>query len=335
MTLTELLNSDMTTLSREARRGLEWWLRELRAMLPGQLGGAREQLGAVHRLGPGDRIIAASSASHTADTLVIPGDICLERSLALPAMREADLRALVELDADRILPVAPSSLVIGVQPGGPSAAQAGMIDVVVGALPLERAQRIAAQLAEVGLAPRRIGPLDETGERLAFDLAPAMRAAGLLPPRQRVAPFWWGAVAALVLLNIGVAVLQDQRQVNRAQELVDAQAPALNVVRRIEDRLRDNAAKVSNLAARRERQQPQRVLARLSAVMPKASWIQHFEWDGTQIRVSGYAAKGVNVIASIKASGAFARVRASRSEALAETAAGAPFDFSAALPENP
>ena len=210
-----------------------------------------------------------------------------------------------------------------------------MIDVVVGALPLERAQRIAEQLAEAELAPRRIGPLDAAGERLAFDLAPAMRAAGLLPPRQRVAPFWWGAVAALVLLNIGVAVLQDQRQVNRAQELVDAQAPALGVVRRIEDRLRDNAGMVTNLAAKREQQQPLRVLARLSAVMPQASWIQHFEWDGKQIRVSGYAAKGVNVIAAIKASGVFAKVRASRSEALAETAAGAPFDFSAALAETP
>ena len=206
-----------------------------------------------------------------------------------------------------------------------------MIDVTVGALPLARAQRIAQNLAETGLAPRRIGPLDEDGDRLAFDLAPAMRAAGLLPQRPPVARFWWGVVAVLVLLNIGFAVLSDQRQVSRMQELVDAQAPALGTVRRIEDRLRGNANMVLHLRGRREQQQPLRVVARLGAILPPASWIQRIEWDGNQIRVSGYAAKGINVIAAVKASGAFSSVRASRSEALAETVAGAPFDFNASL----
>jgi hypothetical protein len=33
MTLSELLNSDMTTLARMARGGFDWWLRELEDLL--------------------------------------------------------------------------------------------------------------------------------------------------------------------------------------------------------------------------------------------------------------------------------------------------------------
>lgn len=335
MNLSELLNSDMTTLSRQARQGFDWWLREISALvpanlLPAGLGGAR-RLTAYHRLESGDRLIVATTAG--TDTLVVPREHCLVRHLTLPAMNDADLRALVEMDADRILPLAADAVVIGIRNAGP-AAQEGMVDVIVGAAPLAWARQLATTLVEAGVEPYRIGPLDDAADRLEFDLAPAMRKAGLLPARPPVAKFWWSAVAVLALVNVGVAVLRDQQQVNRMQELVDSQSPALGAVRRIEDRLRDNARQVEAVRARRDRQQPLRTLARLGAAMPEQSWIQHLEWDGAKIRVSGYAAQGVNAVAAVKASGAFSSVRASRAEALAETVAGKPFDFSASLQEK-
>ena len=335
MNLTELLNSDMNTLSRAAQQGLEWWLRELRGMVPAGLGGTGRRLAAFHRLGPADEIIAASPGPRSVDTLVIPAEICLVRHLTLPAMREADLRALVELDADRILPVAASALVIGVRPGGPSAKHAEQIDVTVGALPLVRAERIAGNITVAEIAPRYIGPLDESGEQLAFDLAPAMRAAGLLPQRPAVAQFWWIVVGAFVAVNLIFAVVRDQQKVNEAQTMVDAQAPALGAVRRIEVVIGRNAALINTLRTRRERQQPLRALARLGAAIPERSWVQRMEWDGQRLRVSGYAAREVNPIAAIKASGAFTGVRAGRADALTETANGKPFDFSATLGEQP
>ncbi|MFM9937538.1 MAG: hypothetical protein ACKVOL_15235 [Novosphingobium sp.] len=334
MNLTELLNSDMTTLTRAAQQGFDWWLRELRGLVPARLGGASRPLAAFHRLGPADEIVAARTAKRNADTLVLPEDICLVRQIALPAMREADLRALVELDADRILPVAASALVVGVRPGGPSAQHADQIDVTVGALPLVRAERIARNLAEADLAPRWIGPLDATGEHLAFDLAPAMRAAGLLPQRPPVARFWWIVVGVLIAINLIFAVVRDQQQVNAAQAMVDAQAPALGAVRRIEATIGRNTARINTLRTRRERQQPLRALARLGVAIPARSWVQRMEWDGVRLRVSGYAARDVNPIAAIKASGAFVGVRAGRADALTETAAGRPFDFSATLEEK-
>lgn len=335
MNLSELLNSDMTTLSRQARQGFDWWLREISALvpanlLPAGLGGA-QRLTAYHRLESGDQLIVATT--NGVDTLVIPRELCLVRHLTLPRMSDADLRALVEIDSDRILPLAADTVVTGMRNTGP-AAQEGMVDVVIGAAPLAWARSIAAKLIDAGIEPYRIGPLHADGESLEFDLGPAMRKAGLLPARPPVARFWWTAVAVLALVNVGVAILRDSQQVSRMQELVDSQSTALGAVRRIEDRLRDNARKVEALRNKREQQQPLRTLARLGAAMPQQSWIQHLEWDGAKIRVSGYAAKDVNAVAAVKASGAFSGVRASRAEALAETVAGQPFDFSASLQEK-
>ncbi|MEI6643479.1 MAG: PilN domain-containing protein [Novosphingobium sp.] len=332
MNLSDLLNADMTTLARLARGGFAWWVRELEELLPAGLVKSRS-LSAWHRY-EGGQIIAASRRG--VDTLVIPEALCLVRTLTLPRMAESDLAALITLDADRIMPVPADSIVLGIRTLGPvepglaaagGEAGADMLRVQVGALPIARARAIAEALGEAGLAPAHVGPLAADGERLDFDLAPAMRTTGLLPPRPAVARFWWSVVAVLVLVNIGTAVLRDQQRVDRLQALVDAQAPALMAVRRIEDRIMGNARQVQSLNQRRAAHQPLRIMATVGGALPDNAWIQRFEWDGRQARLSGYAAPGVNVVSALKASGLFASVRASRSEAVAETETGRPFDL--------
>lgn len=327
MNLSELLSSDMTTLARVARGGFDWWVRELAGLLPAGLVKGRS-LAAWHRYEDG----AVTPASQRGvDTVVIPHALCLVRTITLPRMPDADLRALIALDADRIMPVPADAIVIGTRTLGASApgssAAPDTLMVQVGALPIAQARMIAAAIAEAGLTPAHVGPLDPSGERLDFDLAPALRQAGLLPQRARTAQFWWGAVAVLALVNIGTAVLRDEQQVLRLQALVDTQAPALNAVRRIEDRLRGNARQVIVLGQQREAHQPLRLMAKLGGALPPQAWVQRFEWDGRQLRVSGYAAPGVNVVSALKASGLFAGVRASRAEAVAETETGRPFDL--------
>jgi Tfp pilus assembly protein PilN len=125
--------------------------------------------------------------------------------------------------------------------------------------------------------------------------------------------------------------LSDQQQVSHLQELVDAQSTALGAVRRIEDRLRGNSASVDRLRARRAKQQPLRLLATLGNVLPQNCWVQRIEWDGVRVRIAGYCAQDAKPVAVVKASGAFTAVRASRAEALAQTASGKPFDFNALL----
>lgn len=324
MTLSELLNMDMTTLARMARSGFDWWVRELRGLLPAGLVRDRS-LTAWHRYEHGAVIVAGSAG---ADTLVIPQELCLVRGLTLPRLPQADLAAMIALDADRIMPVAADSIVIGIRIVGPveeAADGTELVRVQVGALPIVRAREIAEAARVAGVSPAQVGPIDATGERIDFDLAPAMRQAGLLPQRPAVARFWWAVVAVLVLVNIGTAVLRDQQQVARLQALVDAQAPALNAVRRIEDRVIGNARVVQALNLRRTEQPPLRLMAIVNSAMPGRSWIQRFEWDGKALRLSGYAAPGVKVVSTLKTSGLFASVRASRAEAVAESETGRPF----------
>lgn len=326
MTLSDLLNADMTTLARMARSGFDWWVRELEGLLPAGLVRSRS-LSAWHRYEQG-AVIAASRAG--VDTLVIPHELCLVRTLTLPRLPQADLAALIALDADRIMPVPADSIVMGLRdlgatedPGG----AAGMIQVQVGALPLVRAREIAEAALAAGIAPVRIGPLDAAGVELLFDLAPAMREAGLLPARPAAARFWWGVVALLVLVNIGTAVLRDEQQVARLEALVDGQAPALGVVRRIEDRVIGNTRAVQALNGKRAASQPLRLMAMIGSVLPDRAWIQRLEWDGRTLHLSGYAAPGVNVVPALKASGLFASVRASRAEAAVESEGGRPFEL--------
>jgi Tfp pilus assembly protein PilN len=245
-------------------------------------------------------------------------------------MSQTDLAALIALDADRIMPVPADSVVIGIRTLGPAdeaGSGADMLRVQVGALPIVRAREIAEAAQAAGVTPAQVGPLDASGERLDFDLAPAMRKAGLLPPRPAVARFWWAVVGVLLLVNVGTAVLRDQQQVDRLQALVDAQTPALTAVRRIEDRVMGNARVVQSLNARRASHQPLRLMAMVGGALPEKAWVQRFEWDGKSLRLAGYAAPGVNVVSVLKASGLFASVRASRSEAVAETETGRPFDL--------
>lgn len=326
MNLSELLNSDMTTLARLARSGFDWWVRELEGLLPAGIVRGRS-LTAWHRYEHG-AVTAASRAG--VEALVVPGELCLVRTLTLPRLSQTDLAALIALDADRIMPVPAESVVIGIRTMGPAdeaGSGAEMLRVQVGALPIVRAREIAEAAEAAGVTPAQVGPLDASGERLDFDLAPAMRKAGLLPPRPAVARFWWSVVAVLLLVNIGTAVLRDQQQVERLQGLVDAQTPALTAVRRIEDRVMGNARVVQALNARRAAHQPLRLMAMVGGALPEKAWVQRFEWDGKSLRLAGYAAPGVNVVSVLKASGLFASVRASRSEAVAETETGRPFDL--------
>lgn len=326
MTLSELLKADMTTLARMARSGFDWWVHELEGLLPSSLARGRG-LSAWHRYEQG----AVTPASRAGiDTLVIPHELCLVRTLTLPRLSQADLAAMIALDADRIMPVPAGSILIGIRLLG-SAQEAGsgpdMVRVQVGALPIARAREIAEAARAAGISPARIGPLDNGGERLDFDLGPAMREAGLLPPRAALARFWWSVVAVLVLVNIGTAVLRDRQQVSRLQALVDAQAPALTAVRRIEDRVIGNARLVNALNAERSAHPPLRLMAMLGGVLPDKAWIQRFDWDGKTLHLSGYAAPGVNVASALKATGLFASVRANRAEAMAEAEGGRPFDI--------
>ena len=99
MNLSELLNADMTTLARMARSGFDWWVGELESLLPAGLI-RRSNLTAWHRYEHGE-VIAASRAG--VDTLVIPRELCLVRTLTLPRLPQDNGVAPEPVDTEAAL----------------------------------------------------------------------------------------------------------------------------------------------------------------------------------------------------------------------------------------
>jgi len=326
--IAELMNVDMRTIMRGLQSGLHWWLDEMLAMLPAIFDPRRKRLGVHSRYDRDGKIHPAQGSG--GETLVIPQDYCLLRTLQLPRMSVGDIRSMVALDIERIMPLTADRIIFDLAVRKPDA-DGKTVWVDIAALPLALARDIAVAADQFGITLRRVGSMDTEDHHLAFDFAPAMRDAGILPPRPNVKGRWWAAAALLVLCNIGILVLRDQQRVEQLDQLVAAQSIGLNSVRRVENRLRDNADLLASLKSRRERQQPARFFNMLSNILPAQAWIERLSWDGKELRLSGYAANDVDVVAEFKTAPGLARVRASHAETMADTRAGKPFDISAQI----
>jgi len=325
MATNSLLDTDMATVASWFRSGFAWWMDELRAMLPAALRRRDHELHAYvlyrgtddwDKVGRGDTL-----------PLLIDPALCLLRQMTLPPMGEVDLRCLVQLDADRILPMPASQLVI--------AAKAGPEDrtvVTVAGFPRERAREMLAEMRAKGIAPARIGVADARASgRMALDLTPGLAEAGLIEPVGKTAVGWWAIVAFLFALNIGLLVWRDVQEVARLEALVAEQAPAVNAARAIASRIANTQRQAQQLASRRSRQDAVAILAAVTEALPERAWVQRYAWDGSAIRLSGYKREGVDIIGALRKSPHFAEIRAGNAEAIAEVPTGQPFDLTATV----
>ena len=140
-----LLDADMTTLAQALKDGARWWVDELNAMLPGWAQRERKAIsGLVAHYGAdgtlrveGDSVplgpVNEGQAPRPA-TILIPEKLCLIRQVALPTMRRGDMRKLVMLDLDRLMPFALDSAYADVAPTGTVSAD-GKAEAALAALP--------------------------------------------------------------------------------------------------------------------------------------------------------------------------------------------------------
>ena len=334
-----LLDTDMTTLGRQLSGAIRWWLDELSAMLPDwarptgkaisglvvtygvdgelRLEGEPSPMGADH-----------SGGTPRGATILIPETLCLVRNVALPAMQQADLRRLVTLDLDRLMPFAEDTAYADAAVTGMHAAD-GKAEVAIAALAKTKISAIHAHALEAGLSPRAIGIADETGGALRFDFLPALAADGVAIRAASGARFWWGLVAAVFALNIAVLVFRDVERVSQLGALVELQQPSAIAARRLAKHIADDNATRAELVARREQDNALAALAYVTRTIPNGVWIQRYSWTGETLRLAGYKQGNVDVVAALRKSGAFASVRASTSDTASESATGQPFDVSA------
>jgi hypothetical protein len=329
MMLNQLLNADMATIGRAIRAGLRWWVDELRTLLPAGIGAAREPallVDPVGRLAPLGGRAAWDDKMPTRAQIVVPASTALLRAIELPAMSRRDLVAMITLDIERYLPLPAGSALIDAAIVG-QAKPGGMIDVEIAALPNTVASEAIERFRTAGILPTQLRLAADGVPDARFDFLPAARAGGLVEPTHGAAAIWWALVGFLFVLNFAILVWRDEANVERMQTMVDAQSPAVQIARRVTRDMHQTDLIAHRAVDRRASHDVLGDLAVVSRAVPDGAWIQHYAWDGTLLRLSGYRAPDSDVAAALRREPRFASVKSAQTEALAEIGSGEPFDL--------
>lgn len=328
MNARSILDADMSTLLGWARTGMDWWLAELSEMVPDRLRRMLVSPKPALLWDGKDALLPAETGSiakpHLARAEVrLPAELCLFRELALPPMARRDLDGLVELEAERLMPLPADRMLV-------AAAQArGSGDVrpvaVVG-VSRERIASLAALLREKGIVPVA---LVAQGPSAAVDLLPAARKAGLVAADPPLRLVWWSVAGLLLALNLATLVWRDADQVERLQAVVDSRRPIALGARRAVQRLERRTVVVEQAIARRRESDPLVPLAIVSKALPADAWIQRFAWDGQTLRIAGYRRGSGDLVKLLRDTGLFDEVRNTGSEVEAPIPVGQPFDITA------
>jgi hypothetical protein len=335
MNANAILNADMTTVARWLRSGWQLWVDELGALLPAGLASPRVAAGGSAVFDPAsgtlhelDRRPGRKSAPTLA---LLPADQCLRRTLDLPIVGTTDLRHMLTLDSDRVMPMAPGYAVLAFAvTGRDESAQRMTVDVA--AMPRRHAEALGSAIAASGAPIRRVAIQEpDGGWSLKFDFLPALRTAGLIAPAAAGAARWWLIVAFLAALNIGVMIWRDAASVDRLQETADAQQPAVLVAQRIELGIQRSGRLARQSVARRDRHDAIGTIGLVTRLVPDTAWVQRYSWDGTTVRLTGYRSADTDVLAALRQSPRLADVHDAGDDTVADLPAGRPFDISASI----
>ena len=319
-----VLDTDMTTLARTLRRGIAWWLDELRDMLPRRLRELGNAPPAIVARWTGSGFILSRDGTALAATpdprrpravaVELPGAMVLTRDVTLPPLGRRDLARLIELDAERLMPFPPGTAVVSFVAGGGG-------QVAVAAMPRSDALTVLAAARQAGLAPRSLGLAG------GFDFLPRLAAPG----GQRGQRFWWSAVGVMALLLVTTVIGLDVQRTRQLEALVTAHGDAAASARAVRLRVIGEDARRRAWLARRATHDPLALLAAATRALPEGAWVQRLDFDGTRLRLAGYKAGNIDLVAALRKVALFARVRPSNSDIAPPQAQGQPFDVTAEL----
>lgn len=272
-------------------RGTDWWLEEMRAMLPrrwreagapdGRLIVRRE--GEVYRFGrcedgvwtPVEPVAAARAV------LCLPAAAGLSRPVRLPPLPPSDLRRIVALDIDRLTPFEADQVLIDTRI---LSRDDGGQEVAVGVVRREDAQAALDHARKSGLCPIGLALEDEDGIP-RFDFLAAMPK-----PQARWSPTrLWGLAAALAAINLTLSTLSDVAALEETRQMAEALHPRAQAAARLRDAVAAESARRAAWRQRRDWNDPLPLLDSLSTTLPDTVWIQRLEWDGTTLRLDGWS----------------------------------------------
>lgn len=317
-----ILDADMATVGGWLREGWRWWIDELRELMPRTLLAAGGPRAAPARF-DGERLIGGLPDQPV--EIALDAGLVLVREIERPAMGARDLYRMLAFDAERIMPLPAETMVVAAHVDARTGAT---MRVAVGALPIARAETLAAAVAAAGVRPVRVTVERPQG---AIDFLPALRRAGFLARDRSSARAWWSAVAFLFAVNVALIVWRDVARTDRLEETVAAQRPAVGISRAIAGRVRSGQRVALVSLARRRANDPLGLIARVGIALPPGAWVQRWNWAGDTLKIAGYRPRGANVLAALRAIPGFAEVRNTSADTVAEIPAGQPFDVTVRL----
>jgi general secretion pathway protein L len=339
-TLGELFNSevDFDALATLARQGFDWWIDELRAMLPDAW---RARLtsgpnvwaelrpdGAWRYWKDGRQVQTDRPARDARVGLLLPPRAVLIREITTPRMPTSDVRRMVALDIDRLSPLAPSLIYFDMEIANRDAAEGQK--VLLGIVPREIADGVWSAARAEGITPVALGALNDTDPPVRrFNFLPAVLAAAGQTDPGRLRRYGWGAVGALLILNFAVLVGRDIASVQRLQDLVDAQGSTVRAVQALRRRVEAEDARRRDFLARAQRAEPLRIINDLTEALPSDIWVQRLEWNGQTLHIAGFRGAATDVAAAVRGTGDFTNPRAMSNPPTTRSDQSRPFDITA------
>lgn len=322
-----ILNADMATVGRAARAGVSWWFQELRAIVPARSRRWLTPQTPVVAHYDGTAVVltrrgrAAAHRPGLPVALTVPAAGALVRTVELPALGTADLRRLVAVEAERLLPFAADSALVDfeVGPRGDDSRQ----PITLAALPVDTADAALAAAGELDV--RALGLAAPSGRR--FDFMPEWRrikALRVSSARQ----IWWALTAFAFVLNLATLIGREVYALRQMAALVETHGETAATARKLRARVFAEDRRRRDWLQRRRRHDPLPVLAAVTA-LPDGVWVHRLAWDGTQLRIAGFKPASVDVIGALRRSPLFSAARNGGTEVAATTTTGQPFDVTA------
>lgn len=346
MNIKDILNADLPTVVRWARRGFSWWVEELSHVLPvswrKHFSAQREvvaeftERGVTFR-GRSGHVIEPSVLS-TRDRanvqIVVPLQRVLTRVLEFPLLPMNDIRRMVALDVDRLTPFRQGTAYFDTELIRRDADK-GRQQILLGVLPKEAAGDFLSRAEELGVIPVAFGVSGGAGSNTHFDFLPALRAeGGVLGARARL-PYWWIAVAFLMVLNVALLSYRDSADVDSLQQIVDSQAGPVAVAMRLRTKVEAEAARRAALVEHLKKSSPLHVIDAVTKALPLNAWTQTFEWNGQTVHLVGYSNGPADLLRALESSPSLHNARTTSQEPAIRQATMQPFDVSADAGKGP
>lgn len=320
--MTDWLDTDVSAIGDQVRRGFAWWFGELADLLAPltrpnihkHLSVLAEQVSEsefrVHREGADDFVQTASSKRRRA-TLVLPAGVILNYEIWRPVLAPRDLRRLIRLEMDRLTPFSEESVYFDAAVK-PQIVEDGRQLVQLVVAPRSYVDRLFSDAAAVGLEATAIVAFvnDEP-----IDFLPAKRQVDA-PSQLRLRYAGWAILAVLAALNVAVAVWKDVSATKAMEAQVALQAPVVSKIVSLRQRVFSLQNQAVAQANARKVGEPLRVINELARVLPSGIWTERLSWDGTTVELSGQQRAGLNVIEALQSSPMFKNVRNAETSAV-------------------